>query len=80
MRCTMKLYERVLEARLRQITNLAENQFGFIPGKSTTEPIFALIMLHEKNKALHVVFVDFEKVYGRVATELPVLWWSLRKK
>ena len=45
---TMKLWERIIEARLREITNIADNQFGFKPGKSTTEPIFALRMVHEK--------------------------------
>ena len=45
---TMELWERMTEARLREITKIADNQFGFIPGKSTTEPIFALRMLQEK--------------------------------
>ena len=45
---TMKLWERMIEARLREITKIADNQFGFRPGKSTTEPIFALRMLQEK--------------------------------
>ena len=63
---TMKLWERIIEARLREITNIADNQFGFRPGKSTTEPIFALRMVQEKNKELHMVFVDLEKAYDRV--------------
>ena len=45
---TMKLWERMIEARLREIKTIADNQFGFRPGKSTTEPIFALRMLQEK--------------------------------
>ena len=31
---TIKLWERMIEARLREITNIADNQFGFRPGKS----------------------------------------------
>ena len=54
----MKLYERKIEASLREKTNIAENQFGFRPVESTTEPIFALRMLQGKyrkqNKELHV--------------------------
>ncbi len=32
----MKLWERMIEASLREITNIAETQFGFRPVKSTT--------------------------------------------
>ncbi len=45
---TTTLWERIIEARLREGTKIADNQFGFRPGKSTTEPIFALRMLREK--------------------------------
>ena len=79
---TIKLWERMIEARLREITKIADKQFGFRPGKSTTEPIFALRILQEKyrekNKELHVVFGDLEKAYDRVHREL--IWRSLRKK
>ena len=46
----MKLWERMVEARLRDICNIVENQFGFRSGKSTTEPLFALSMLQEKSR------------------------------
>ena len=39
---TMKLQEKVIEYRLRLETDVAENQFGFMPGKSTTEAIYLL--------------------------------------
>ena len=71
---TMKLWERIIEARLMEMTKIADNQFGFRPGKSTTEPIFALRMLQqkyrEKNKELHVVFVDLEKAYDQVVVNM----------
>nr|GEU61015.1 cleavage/polyadenylation specificity factor, 25kDa subunit [Tanacetum cinerariifolium] len=34
---TMKLWERVIERRLRRETRVLENQFDFMPGRSTTE-------------------------------------------
>ena len=78
----MKLWERIIEARLREIVNIRENQFGLRPGMSTTEPVFVLRQLQEKcrekNKDLHMVFVDLEKAFGRIPRDL--IWWCLRKK
>jgi hypothetical protein len=39
---TMKLWERILEHRLRGVTNVSKNQFGFMPGRSTMEAIFII--------------------------------------
>ena len=36
---TMKLWERVIERRLRRDVAISENQFGFMPGRSTIEAI-----------------------------------------
>ena len=47
IRYTMKLAKRWIEARLRDITEMANNQYGFRPGNSTTEPISALRMVQE---------------------------------
>ena len=44
---TMKLWERIIEARIRKVT-IAEQQFGFMPGRSTSDAIFCLRMLLEK--------------------------------
>ncbi|KAK3552479.1 hypothetical protein QTP86_012164 [Hemibagrus guttatus] len=78
---TMKLWERVVEARLRKVVEICEQQCGFMPRKSTTDAIFALRILMEKyrdgQRELHCVFVDLEKAYDMVPRE--ELWYCMRK-
>ena len=54
---TMKLWERVIEGRLRSDLTFNNQQYGFMPGKSTTGASFALRVLMEKyrecQKELH---------------------------
>ena len=38
---TMKICERIMEVSLRRIVEISEEQLGFIPGRSTTDAIFA---------------------------------------
>ena len=81
MNHTMKVWERIIEARLRDVVEISKQQYGFMPGKGTTDVIFALRMLMEKyregQRELHCVFVDLEKAYDRVLRE--ELWYCMRK-
>jgi hypothetical protein len=77
---TMKLCERIIEHRLRGVTNVTENQFGFMPGRLTMEAIFLIRQLMERcseqKKDLHMIFIDLEKVYDKVHRN--VMWWALQ--
>ena len=78
---TMKLWERIIERSLRRDLTFSNQQYGFMPGKSTTDALFALIVLMEKyregQKELHCVFVDLEKAYDKVPRE--EVWYCMRK-
>ena len=79
---TFKVWERILDTRLRQIITPHESHLGFMPGKGTTDAIFMLRQTMEKyregQKSLNIVFIDLEKAYDRVPRE--EIWRSLRRK
>jgi len=78
----LKLWERVVENRIRGLVKISDRQYGFQPGKSTVQPMFCLRMLQEKMREyqtdLHMVFVNLEKAYDIVPRDL--IWYCLRKK
>ena len=70
-----------MEKIIREKVDIAEMQYGFMPGRGTTDAIFILTQLQEqflhRNKHLYFVFVDLEKAFDRVPRK--VLWWAMRK-
>ena len=79
----MKIWERIIDRRLREETTIGEEQFGFMPGRGTTDAIFAARQVIEKHremqKELHLVFIDpLEKAYDRVPRQ--EVWRCLREQ
>ena len=77
----LKVVERILEDIIRDVVNVNDMQFEFMPGCGTTDPIFISRQIQEKyigkNRNLYFAFVDLEKAFERVPRK--VLWWALRK-
>ena len=75
----MKVFERVMERKMRNLISLDDMQFGFRPGRGTTDAIFIARQIQEKflaqKKDLWVAFVDLEKTFDRVPRD--GLWWAL---
>jgi hypothetical protein len=77
----MKVFERVIELRVRSRGGIDGMQFGFRAGKGTTDAIFVVRQLQEKflekKRELWMAFVDLEKAFDRVPRQ--VVWWALRQ-
>jgi len=70
----MKVVERICEHRIRQQIDINDMQFGFMKGKATTDTIFILKSVQEKfrdkGKKLCFGYMDLEKAFDRVPTEV----------
>ena len=78
---TMKLLERIIDRQLTEEVAVSKEQIGFMPGRSTTDPLFSLRQLIEKyregNTNLILVLIDLEKAYDR--NPRSEVWSYLRK-
>ena len=61
----MKIWERIIEARLRNTVKISKQQYRFMPTKRSTHAMFSLKMLMEKyregQRELHCVFVTYKR-------------------
>ena len=77
----MKILERIVDGLIRQLVSIDDSQFGFVPGRGTTDAIFVVRQLQEKylaaNKRFYMAFIDLEKAFDRVTRK--VIWWALGK-
>ena len=71
----------MIEKIILERISIDDMQFGFMPGRSTTDAIFILRQLQEKHlakkKKLYLAFVIIEKAFNRVPRK--VIWCGMRK-
>ena len=76
----MKVLERIWGSFIRQLVSIDDSQFGFVPGRGTTDAIFVVRQLQEKylaaRKRLYMAFVDLEKVFDRVPQKVSGGRWE----
>ena len=69
-----------MDCLIRRLVSIDNSQFGFVPGRATTDAIYVVKQLREylaANKRLYMAFVDLEKAFDGVPRK--VIWWALRK-
>ena len=78
----MKVSERVVERRMREIIEIDKRQFGFMPGRGTTDAIFGARRMQEgyvgRKKNLFMGFVDLEKAFDWVPKR--VIEWAVKRR
>ena len=76
----MKVLERIVDGLIRRLVSIDDSQFGFVPGRGTTDAIFVVMQLQAKylaaNKRLYMAFVDLEKVFDRVRRKSSGRCWE----
>ena len=76
-----KVLERILTTIICEKVSADNMQFGFIPGRGTTDVIFILVLLQEKylnkKKNDYFAFVNLERALDPVPPT--ALWWAVQK-
>ena len=73
----MKVFKWIADSLIRQVMTIDKSQFGLVPGRGTTDAIFAIRQLQEKyftvGKHIYMTIVDLEKAFERGPQK--VIWW-----
>ena len=68
-----------MDKSIRSVVENSREQFGIIPGRSTTDPLLDYNFLHEKyrdhQQQVHKLFIDLKKAFDRVPRE--ELWFCM---
>ena len=79
----IKFINWIGDSLIRQVVTIDESQFGFVPGRGTTDASFVICQLQEKYFTvdkqiyMYMAIVDLEKAFNRVPQN--VFWWAMRK-
>ena len=77
----MKVFERVIRQKIREMVDVDAVQSGFLPVKGTADVIFIAHQVEEryleKKKKLSFAFLDLEKAFDQVPRE--VVKWAMKK-
>ncbi|VDP13033.1 unnamed protein product [Heligmosomoides polygyrus] len=73
----MKIFERIVDGRIRDVVQPSINHYGFVAGFSTVDAVHAVCLLleehREKQKTVHFGFLDLDHVPREV------IWYALRR-
>ncbi|VDO19135.1 unnamed protein product [Heligmosomoides polygyrus] len=76
---TTKIYERLVNSRLREMVPISQVRWGFMPERSTTDGIFIARQVMEKyreeRKPCYLAFLGLEKACDKLPRA--VLWKAL---
>ena len=77
----MKVLERIVDGLIRQLVSIDDSQFGFVPGRGSTDAIFVVRQLQVKHLAANKRLHGFPRPReGHVdCVPLNVIWWAMRK-
>ena len=54
-----------MDGLIRQLMSINDSQFGFIPGRGTTDAIFVVRQLHEKYSTAFTMVISFALMHDR---------------